>query len=194
MAPLPVITNVFRCALEWQGGGGQSAVNILHIGNDTDDESGVFADLDAAVNSTLWRNTCSTAAITRVVIWDLSGSTAGQVFTPTGGDWEGGSSGTEWAPAVAQLVSLRTAVRGSRGRGRIYLPFISEGGVADGFISDVGVLAEQQAAWDTFVDDLAAAGSQLQVASYAHESSNVVTGVNVEAILATQRRRQSRLR
>jgi hypothetical protein len=113
------------------------------------------------------------------------------VNTPDG-RWVGGRGG-EYIPQAASIVKLRTAKRGRSYRGRIFLPFLPEGGQNNGTLN-AGDVAQAQTAWDDFVVDIAGNDCSLVVASYKHQTAEVVTTVLVEGEAATQRRRQSRNR
>ena len=108
-------------------------------------------------------------------------------FTFTGG------TGGNFIPAVAALVSLKTHRRGARGRGRLYLGPVSEGAVVNGQCTPY---VSMSAAWRDFADAIPTSPTEMSlgVASYTHADVNGVTSLKVEQELATQRRRQSRLR
>jgi hypothetical protein len=192
MAPLPVINDVFRCVLEWTGAPGH-AVNVLHIRGVGKTATQVMTALNANANSDMWFGVNSSMSVTTVVITKLDGSSAGVPFTPaTPANWDGGEAG-QYVPALAGLVSIRTAQRGSRGRGRVYLPFWSETENDGGKWASSTNRNSCLAAWGVFAGALAAAGLELGVASYKHADFHVLSTIDVPVKLATQRPRQSRV-
>lgn len=191
---LPVLEDVFRVALNWEHAG-QHAVNVMHIqsisgGSNAND---AFTLLDDQLASNMWSSIVADAHITSVDILPLDGVTPTQVFPTTDDAWWSGQSGGDAVINAPVLVSFRTEVRGPRGRGRVFLPFTSEAHIDDGFLAS-DVQEPMQEAWQQFVDDVFAEDWQLIVASYTHSTISVVGNVIVELPLATQRRRQDRLR
>jgi hypothetical protein len=205
--PLPVIPHTFRVALKWsQLATGQTAVNVIHLSNltGTAAQSDVFEALDDAVTAAMWDACSANAAVSQVDVTPLDGTSATQTFT-TGNParWVGTEAG-DFVPATAALVKLQTGIRGRQNRGRIFLPFIVESAQVNGALTS-GEVATMQPAWTAFLASLAADSTApgpwaLVVASYdrkhagagAHE--NPAVAATVEAVLATQRRRQGRLR
>jgi hypothetical protein len=197
MATLPVIANVFRCALNWTGPSGQAATNVIHIR----DESGtatvtdVANELNAAAVPNMWLVTITTAEVTDLAITPLDGIHATQHFAPgTPAHWTG-QNGTLFAPACAACVKLTTGLRGRTHRGRVFLPFINQNVNTDGFIPSVDT-GTMTTAWQDFADNLSGGAHNLSfgVASYKLAQFNIANGILVEQPLATQRRRQGRLR
>lgn len=191
--PLPVIADTYRVALEWTGPGGLRAVNVLHLTAAASDPAGVWSDLDASVTASMWNHTTSAVAVTRVVITKLDGSTASFIAAPTGAKWAGSTAAGDLEVAPSAIVSLRTALRGPRNRGRLYLPFPAEANVANGLLNSA-VVTGMNTAWSTFRVAIATAGSPMTVASYVGATATAVLTATAESQLATQRRRQDQLR
>jgi hypothetical protein len=122
--------------------------------------------------------------------------TSTTVRTPTGsaGEFVGEQTG-DWSPQVASVVKLQTGLRGRSFRGRVFRPFTAEETASDGFLDNANVLL-LQTAWENFIASLAADAfsDTLVVASYKLAEKTPVVAVSAERALATQRRRQSRLR
>ena len=213
MAPLPVINGIHRVAFEWRvGAAGATAANVMHFSGASVDPGGLFNALNTNVSATMWTGLGGDTAVVQVIITPLDGSSATQIFTPSGAKWAGASVAGDYLPSSAGVVSLRTAVRGRQNRGRLYIPFVLETVVSDGRF--VGSLATVQAAWDTFRGAMKTASWPMHVASYGHglhkhknpdgsisltpvtwtPHSNEVIANTYESALGTQRRRQSRLR
>ena len=198
MPALPIIVDTHRVALRWTTPTAQSAVNVIHIhapgsGGGTDP---IFEVLEDAVHVDQWVTAAVSASITTISITPLDGISATHDYTPSvPASWTGGQAG-EYSPATSVLVKLTTADRGRSNRGRVYLPFTAEQVMSDGVLT-AGPQAAAQTAWDAFSAALTAdptTPSSFVVASYKLARDLAVTTINVEGILATQRRRQGRLR
>ena len=201
--PLPVIPNTFRVSLKWSVSG-QTAVNVIHIRSTTaaGNATLVYNCLNAHVTGGMWGTAAGVGGIQEVDIIPLDGVTGTSTFI-TGGPakWLGGG-GSDFTPAASALIKLQTGLRGRDNRGRIYLPFLDEAQQTEGKL--VGTTAADRTAnWETFLAAIIADGTTpcyLTVAAYdrahggagAHES--IVTTLAMEQAIATQRRRQGRLR
>lgn len=192
--PLPVIANVYRCALHWTNNAGAIAVNVLHVQKASSNEDAILVELDTHVDSDMWFPISSDFHVDKVTIIKLDGTSAGKEFSPiTPANWDGGLAGT-WSPQVAALVRLGTAQRGARGRGRVFLGPCAEAATADGSWQSDSNRAACETAWKDFNDDLTADGFTFGIASYKHADFHAITNVRVPSVLATQKDRQNRLR
>ena len=197
MAPLPVIADTYRTALTWTDATGQSAVNVMHFRwllgtNDTD---GLMTFLNGAVTANMWLPVCSDSVVTDVAITPLDGISATQHYAPTTpAHWTGGNP-ADFSPATAVIVKLTTPLRGRSHRGRVFLPLISENIISDGRLNST-TAANVTTAWEAFRTHSPVSGEQfgLVIASYKLASGELVGNVLCETVLATQRRRQGRLR
>lgn len=192
MPPLPVISNVYRCALLWVHSSGQRAVNVMHIyapGKTADD---VATILDNRASSGLFACNSQNGHVDKIAITKLDGTSATRLFTPaTPGHWTGGTGG-DMIPGYAVDASLRTAERGRSRRGRLYLPWVPESVQVNGTITSSD-LPTQQSAWSTFRANMAADGASLAVASYKLDDQRLVSDVVLRSTCAVQRRRQARV-
>lgn len=196
MAPLPVIENVFRMAIETDPFAGLSSVNVFHVQSDADSEAGdvlntVIDALDD--NRNMWNPLWHETTVKRITCTKLDGSTATVV-----GDLSGtiGTATEALSPASCALISIATGVRGSRGRGRVYVGPVCEDKMANGFLGSA-VVALVQAAWNQFATDLDDALDtpvHFGVASYVHADFHPSVAIRCEGALATQRRRQNQVR
>lgn len=193
MAGLPVISNVYRTALNWSHPVLGSAVNVLHFRGAPGSAAGLFTALDANVTNDMWLTTPLAAQIDMVAITPLDGSTATLENTTDGATKWNGSIGGQGMPQVATILKLRTAKRGKSYRGRIFLPWLLESLFSEGVIAPTEAAA-CQAAWVTFRAAMASSGYTLVVASYKLSTAELVLTSTVEGDAATQRRRMSRLR
>lgn len=197
MAELPIIENVYRITIEWQGNNGFPSVNTFHArGTEGDTDPGSFLD---SVTSTLsahhdmFNFLISGTLMARVSLTPLDGHTAPVEGVVTGGFGIGTSNAI---PAVAQLVHIGTGQRGARGRGRMYIGPITEDATSGGFL-DATRAGTVQTAWNDFADDLRDEVDHslvLGVASYVHADFNDYASITVPHLCATQRRRQDALR
>jgi hypothetical protein len=198
MAPLPVIANVFRVALDWNTSGGQPVpVNVFHVrsgATQTATEIGVAldtlisdhgGDMFACVHQDY---ICLGGEITKLD--GISASVHFALTTPAGGSATG-----DHVPNQAGIASFQTGVRGPRGRGRMYLGPTGEAQVANGVLASA-TRAAMLAGWEGFISD---GGSfsptvKLVVASYVHTDANDVTTVRIDNVVGTQRRRLDAVR
>lgn len=197
MAPLPVISNVYRVAYHWTYLG-QVAVNVTHVRDTagTASTADCLAAVTGANSSDCWKGAIPGARIDQIAITPLDGVSA-SLFTTIGVSalWQGGTAG-DAIPAAAILVKETTVGRGPAYRGRLFLPFTSEAAQADGKL--LGTVApNMQTGWDYFRTHLPTATAhpfEWVVASYKYANAHAVLACQVEGTLGTQRRRQSRLR
>jgi hypothetical protein len=213
MPPLPVITGIHRVALNWRvGAAGPTAANVMHFSGASVDPTGLYNALGTHLTANMWIGIGTDTSIWQVAITPLDGTTATAIFAPTGPQWAGASAPGDYIPSSAGIVSLRTLNRGRQYRGRLYTPFPLELLVQDG--RWVGSLTSIQTAWDSFRTGMTTALWPWQVASYGHSlhrtktpgggytltpvtwtpHATAVSASTFEVALATQRRRQSRLR
>lgn len=202
--PLPVIPDTFRCALRWTASGGQTAVNVMHIGTAVSGKTPlqVFTCLDAHVTEAMWDTAGGSASIGSVDITKLDGTSATVTF-PTGSPAKWSTAGAgDYVPALAAILKLQTGLRGRNHRGRLFLPFVGEANNVNGAMPTAEATAVT-AAWHTFqlaiIAD-ATTSCDLVVASYdrrhagAGAEATAVSALGMEVTLGTQRRRQGRLR
>jgi len=198
MATLPVIADTFRCALNWTTSGGQIAVNVIHIHTVTSGKTAADVDevLEDQVGSNLWLSVSSTAQVTDIAITPLDGVSATQHFVPAvPAGWTGGQAG-DFSPATAAIVKIPTDQRGRSKRGRVFLPFTGESVMANGVLDNT-TRSSMETQWNTFQAALKADPDTpcfICVASYKLASQREPLALSVEHLLATQRRRQGRLR
>jgi hypothetical protein len=133
-----------------------------------------------------------------ISIIPLDGVSSATDFTTDGTAKWSGANGTDSIPQVACLLKLQTGVRGRANRGRVYLPYVSEGATLSGIMTG-SIVSSMQTAWTTFlggVNTASPVGYELGVASYARAHGGTgahftpLTQLTVESFTATQRRRQ----
>lgn len=193
MPALPVIEDVFRCAIRSISAGSGYAYNVINVRATTLTQGQVGAALATLVanGDSPWTNAMANVASTQdVTVTPLDGVSSAITYPITGG---AGANTSESLVASSLIVSLRTGLRGPRNRGRIYIPFTAETIVDGGYVNatPLGAIRTGMNAWLTELDT---AGMQLVVASYKYGTYHLVESAIVEQLLATQRRRQDRLR
>jgi len=191
--PLPVIANIYRCALLWDNGAGATAVNVIHVrlgGSISDD---VYNLLNTSVAADMWRSVSSEFKINTVDITPLDGTTATSTYATAGATQWSGHGSAAWVAACSAIVKWPTLTRGRSYQGRTFLPFTGESQINDSALVSTD-RAAMQTAWDTFRDDIVTGGGSIVVASYGLSVATDVELPVVETSLATQRRRQDRLR
>jgi hypothetical protein len=106
----------------------------------------------------------------------------------------GGAGATSIDPQVAALGTKITARGGRSGRGRMFLPFIDEEYTVSGGGYTPSGLTDIQAAMDGFRVLLAADGHEMVLLHNSEElTPDVVTSVQLQPLVATQRRRVRRV-
>ncbi len=193
MPPLPVISGVKRVAFEWSGPNGLSAVNVMHFFAGAQTSAGLWALLETHVQQNMWQVSTLSSVIKTVDILPLDGASGTASFVPPATvKWAGSSTGDP-IPQAAVIAKFGTGLRGRHRRGRVFIPFPTEALVTAGDITPANV-ALMQSAWNAFLTGMDGAGTPLVVASYSRLDFAEVTSVTVEPVIATQRRRQGRLR
>lgn len=191
--PLPIITDVFRCALGYRSTDNSlQAINVIHVIDGAHTALEVGEAVNAAVSDHNWWDAVSSDINYKgVTVTPLDG--AGTSVFVDGDGTATGSAGGQPMPAVCQTITLYTDARGRSFRGRIFTPFVSESVFAAGII-DPGTTVETHTDFESFMGELGTSTGGLVVASYKHSTSHLVTSFTVQGIASTQRRRQSRLR
>lgn len=188
MPPLPTIANTFRVTFNWGSAHGVTPRNVIHVRAALLDEQGVADALAASFNDDMWILVQQDYAFSSIDVLKLDGTSATQTIAIAA---QGSLTSGDSIPEGSGIVSLRTAQRGARGRGRVYLGPIAESKQAQGVVVSPNTTST---AWETFRDDLEGEGAALVVASYVHADANDVTNIICDPIIGTQRRRLLQLR
>lgn len=193
MAPLPVITDVFRCAFKWSGTGQPlTATNVIHVKKGGATPADIAVILNANVTAAMWPFTSGNYAVKEIDITPLDGSGTTFPYVPaTPAKFVGGGGAGDYIPSACNLMKFVTSKRGRSYRGRFYSPFLVEASQVNGILTGATVTA-CTTAWVTFVAALVSAGAPLQVASYKLATSEPVVAVLCESYYASQRKRQKR--
>jgi hypothetical protein len=202
MPPLPVIPNAVKVSYTWSLSGQASAVITFGITTSLSDLAAVASAIDSHVTAGMWGPITASATAIEIKLFKYDGVTPTFTQPVTGAKYQGQDAGLEAEVAPAALISFRTATRGQWARGRCYLPFISEGAAGNGSLLDT-VRVSTQTAWDSFRNGMSGGGTPMAVISLANQpnlnpphtpTARLVISSTVEAHLATQRRRQDRIR
>src|SRR6201988_545645 len=188
-----IIANTFLCTIIWDRYLGIQPRNVLGV-TSTGDKVHVGTVMAANWTTNMMDCILSGRTVSGISVLPLDGSSASYqapISPPLGGSQ---TSGTE-NPAQAVVISLKTALRGSAHRGRVYMGPVAARSATEGALH-TGNASTMTTAWNGFITALAAASPPivLVVVSRKHLSTNVVGSLVVELPLGTQRRRQSQLR
>jgi hypothetical protein len=194
--PLPVIADVWRVTFNWTRAFGVQPRNVIHVnrtslGASTEEEVGTA--ILAAYPANLHAPIRVEHVLASLTVLALDGSSAGVDVPGTG--QTGGEGSGDVIPNMCAIVSMRTAQRGPRGRGRQYVGPIVETVQNDGSL-DGTIRANMLTAWEDFQSNLEAGDPPLSlcIASYKHADFHSVTNITVDPIVGTQRRRLAQLR
>lgn len=196
MPPLPTITNVYRITLDWAQADGVAPRNVFHVrgtpANVTDLGDAIDDALGTLVNNELFAVMNSSQLCSSFSILPLDGVTGTVVHGIT--DPLRGAGSSSIIPQGAVVMSFHTAVRGPRGRGRMYIGPVREDVVSGGLV-DGATLAGMVTHWGDFFDALVAGSPSLEfgIASYEHAQFNPVTSHRGDLVMGTQRRRRDQL-
>lgn len=192
--PLPVVTDCYQAVLVWKNTLAQRpATTRMHFfdsgaGTNATD---LFAAINTNVHTDMWNVLSTDAVITEVDITKLDGTSAGQTFaTDQTAKWSG-SSGSDFIPQGACVVSLKSTQRGPRGRNRLFLPWVSETQTTRGTLGATGI-GYMQTRWNTFQTAMLTASWGMVVVSGQYNDQHPVGTVVVRDLLKTQRRRARR--
>jgi hypothetical protein len=103
----------------------------------------------------------------------------------------GGATAAAASPAVSILVRKHTASGGRKARGRLFMPGIVETIVDPSGIITAANVTTFQTDWSNYLADMIAAGFTPCIL-HTDTAPNDVNSMNVENVVATQRRRQRR--
>lgn len=198
---LPVIANTVRVAVRGHSTSGQAWVNVLHFRKTSGSvDAAAITALDTEVQKlyggasyggggvNLLNNTPATTYILDVTYTPLDGSSASTVKSSSAI----GSGATDLLPGeAAPIMSLRTASRGRRNRGRFYLPALHEG--SNDIIGGVsaGVVTAYTAQMTGFLAALTGINWQMVVASYVGSTATTVTTALLRTYFGSQKRRRT---
>jgi hypothetical protein len=128
--PLPVIAGVARCTLAGSIQGGGRWANTWHArrvdlgGVDTGEAASLTAVMTAFYAALVIPSVCGGTTIDSVDVTPLDGTSGAFHFGP---GLVGSSGGSAAPPEVAEVITIRTAFRGRRARGRVFLPALTAG-------------------------------------------------------------------
>ncbi len=184
------------CEFSWNGVACTICVHWLHDAPDAGDFQALADTFAASYATNMMLHVTSEIAMGDVVVYDLSEEHAPK-YTSSDENGTPGTDGTDSIPNnSAGIISHRSATTGRSGRGRNYIPGISEAKESGGTLG-TAIRNSILAAWATIVSDVAVDGWTLQVAQRFEDGVQLTTGVMhavtteiMKQQLGTQRRRQ----
>lgn len=193
MAPLPVISNVYRVAFEWTNSDtGLTATNVMHFHAAGSNPLALITALDAHVTASMWLLQTTHSHIANLIVTPLDGGGVSVPFaTGSPAKWTGEQTNEEFSPQVAGIIKLLTAKRGRSYRGRVYLPWVAETSQTNGQLS-TGSTASLDTSWIAFHTAMTTAGFDWVVASYKLATAENVVAVGAELYTGTIRKRNAR--
>lgn len=192
---LPVIANTFRVTVDFNTVSGLTPRCVHHVQTATADVEEVGDIWWEAAPDGLYGPMLGAHEPTSISIIPLDGIGATAIVPRPGGASTLCLGTGQSMPQVAAVVSLRSNVRGPRGRGRQYVgPLVEQ--AQDQGVMDASTRGNLRDAWNDFQVALLASdpAATLVVASYVHAEANDVMHIDVDTLTGTQRRRQDQLR
>jgi len=183
-----VIPAVVEVKLRWQLPTGRTASNVLHAHNPSATpitsgladtiQNGINADARTIAYAAVLQQNCTCFGIS---LKDLNEERLAE-FPNTVGGFNGTDASDALPQAVAFAVSLKSAVSGPRGRGRVYLPGWAESSTdANGTMSIASVLLAIGFV-QAISDAIFAVGMSLTIANRGHDPyTSPFTGLEVPA-------------
>ena len=144
-----------RVALKWIDDDGRTAFNVLHF-------KGIGADLtaDAMLTSILVGPGSAAlgpvtghAAVKEITVTNMFDLSDTAVATTGLTEWTGGGDTADYSIGLSAVLRFHTAFGGRSGKGRAFLPFLTESAVAKGRIIGDALTATAPA-WKTWFDAL----------------------------------------
>lgn len=191
--PLPVISNVYRCAFNWvHDDFPVNATNVMHFKKSSSNPAAVAAIIFSNLTADMWRVQDTHAHIHDVTVTPLDGSSVSlPVVTGSTTSFTGQQTTHEIVPQVSNVIKMLTAKRGRSYRGHAFLPWVVES-VMSGGLLEVTNQAAITAAWVAFLAAMDGDSCPLEIASYKLATSDPVIAIGCERYTATQRRRLKR--
>jgi len=193
VAPLPVIADTYRVALNWTNtANSMKATNVMHFQRSGSNSASLSTALDANVTQAMWGLVSSTASVHDYVITPLDGSSVSfPVITGNPAKYTGIGGAGDFIVQGASIIKMLTAKRGRSYRGRLYLPWVPEGAQSNGTLT-AGSVTSVTNAWIAFHTAMTASSWALCIASYKLAYQDPVAALVCEPLIATQRRRLAR--
>lgn len=186
-----VIPNCVQVRLIWTLPNTKTVYNVMHgsvaggFTATTVIAQAIFAAILGAADWTNWRAQISSGvSLAGVDIRDLR--TAFQpTLQSTGGPVAGTGAGTALPPGDAVVVTLRSAVVGQHGRGRVYLPGLDSTGLAAGGVASANTVTRAPLFVAAVQTAMAGQGITMAIANPARAGYTGTTGTVHAARTAT---------
>lgn len=187
-----------KAALEMSWNGVEVSI-ILHFEKSSPtstDFTNLAAEVAAGFADDLMPELTEELFMGEVVVYDLSAENAPKYVNTDESGTQGTLVGDSVPNNTSPVISHRTEATGRSGRGRTYLPGISEAQESNGLLSS-GLRDDLLTAWGTFITGIEALGWAFVIAQRFSGGSQLTTGIMREVVteilklqLGTQRRRQ----
>lgn len=151
----------------------------------------LLENVRTAMPAANWGTNYSVTKVELVVGTNAGGTGPYATFTSTGAPINGTSAGDRPLANTACLVTKQTAAPGRRGRGRIYMPgFIPSANISRAGVIDPAVLTVRQGLLEDWFDKCVVEDVPMVLFhATAPATPTSVTGLRLETLMATQRRR-----
>lgn len=190
--PLPVIADVFRCAVTLTGSGLQSATNVFHISAPGATASDVADGINSAAGAgDPWAGVNAVMTDASITVTPLDGVSGSHI---QGANLIVPGAGGQPLFEASMVAKFATGLAGREHRGRMFIGPLSEDQVNAGVVLDTLVAGTLDAITDWIADlNGQAIPKDLVVASYKLSTASSVTSVTVTQQQRTQRRRLRRV-
>lgn len=167
------------------------AANVLCVANPGDlSPAEVAEQFNDAADGNLWTSMSNTVSVPTLIVKLGPDSTGAQgEFAST---LAGGATGASGAAAPAALITKSTAAGGRKNKGRIFLPAIPESSIDQGGSLGPSIITAMQDDADALLANLESNLIPLCVEHGDGSTPEGVIALTVQALVATQRRRQRR--
>jgi hypothetical protein len=185
-----VIADVYRVALNWTNTVNTwKATNVMHFHKTSSSPSSVWTIIDTNVTAAMWGFQVNNCSVHDAVVTPLDGSSVSYpIVTGSPAKWTGLQVSGDIIPQGSNVIKMLTAKRGRSYRGRVFVPWLSEGQQNFGTLTGATVTSVTTA-WVAFHTALTAAGLDMVIASYKLGTADNVAALVCEPAAATQRRR-----
>jgi hypothetical protein len=153
MAP---VDGDFKVVLKWADDDGRQAVNVFHLKATTGlprFAADVLAQVSSGPGAAALGPVSGTAAVREIDVFNMFDESDAAVGVSGLSSWTGGGGAGDYSIGQSAILRLHTAFAGRSGKGRMFLPFLTEAAITKGRI--VGdALTATAPAWASWFGDL----------------------------------------
>jgi hypothetical protein len=159
----------YRAAFDWVDDDGRKATNVLHFHKTGTGLAEAVANQIKSGPGTAGCGPCTEhIAVKQITVVNMTDDSDGFVITSGITNWTGGGSG-DYSPGLSAVLRLHTSHAGRSGKGRVFLPMVSEASLTLGrFVGDA--LTATAPAWEDW--NIANIGSTVAVAQQVYSSTH----------------------